>query len=317
MGNVCTCDQREGETLEYNILPLNFKKSNLSVLPKTYHLPTFFQKKLKELQALSPPKNIEKYDFDQNYYELPDKSIYQGTWDKEGRGSGYGKIIYLEKGYYEGGIECFQPKGKGRYITISNDVYEGDFNGMKQIEGSLSTSEGVVVKGTFYEFVIDGHGEEVWKDGTTFQGVYNNGQKNGFGKMAWYDDDMKVIETYEGEFVDNKFHGKGLYNWINKKKKYDGEWKDGKMNGKGEFNWKDGRGYKGEFKDDSREGYGEFRWYDGRMWKGNWKNGEKVGIGYLIDSSGVQQVGEWKDDKRVRWLSKEELHEFEKKNGKK
>ena len=44
---------------------------------------------------------------------------------------------------------------------------------------------------------------------------------------------------------------------------YEGEWKNNKMHGKGIFTWKDGRRYEGEYVNDKKEGFGIFEWPDG------------------------------------------------------
>ena len=45
---------------------------------------------------------------------------------------------------------------------------------------------------------------------------------------------------------------------------YDGEWISNKMHGKGVFTWADNRKYEGEYFDDKKHGYGIFTWPDGR-----------------------------------------------------
>ena len=314
MGNICQCDHQTSDSPnEYNLSsePLMKDHPKISLLSKTFEIPAIFQEKILHLPPLPTPKTA--YTFDENYYQLPDKTIYQGTWDKVGKAIGYGKLLYPDQGFYEGFIENFEPKGTGRYLTITNEIYEGKFDGLKKIVGFLINDEGIKVSGNFIDWTNEGQGEELWKDKTTFSGNYINGQKNGMGKMTWSDDKGIFLESYEGEFINNNFHGKGVYIWGNKKK-YDGEWKDGKMNGKGIFTWKDDRSYTGEFKEDLKEGYGEFKWNDGRIWKGNWIGGQKIGIGYFTDCEGVEQVGEWKNDKRVRWLTKVEVEERKKRN---
>jgi hypothetical protein len=47
---------------------------------------------------------------------------------------------------------------------------------------------------------------------------------------------------YEGEFVHNNIHGKGVYKWGDDRQ-YTGDWKDNKMDGQGIFTWIDGRKY--------------------------------------------------------------------------
>ena len=60
-------------------------------------------------------------------------------------------------------------------------------------------------------------------------------------------------DRYEGDFVDNKRTGKGIYTWATGDR-YDGDWIDGKQNGKGSFVYgpnsqRAGDRYEGEFVD--------------------------------------------------------------------
>ena len=81
---------------------------------------------------------------------------------------------------------------------------------------------------------------------------------------------------YEGEWKNDKAHGKGIYIFPDggKYKKYTGEWKNGEFHGQGKLTYTDGREYIGQF-----------------------KNGLKNGDGTLILSDGQKYVGEFKDDK--------------------
>lgn len=312
MGNACQCDRPPAENTEINLLALRgLKKGNpsLVLLPGTYEFPLKYKSLLSKVPTETPPNLLKSYD--QGFYKLPSGIVYQGTWDNEGRATGYGTLYFPNHGIYSGHIEDFEPQGEGHYIAENGDVFTGKFKGIKSCEGVMKTSEGAEITGTFIDGVVHGNGSEVWKDGTTFEGNYVHGQKTGFGKMFWYDENGKVSESYEGEFVENNFHGKGTYKW-GKKKSYTGQWRDGKMNGEGEFFWKDGRTFKGSFNGDLKEGYGEFQWIDGRCWKGDWVKGEKHGFGLSIDSAGVERLGEWKNDKRVRWLEKEEAENVKK-----
>jgi hypothetical protein len=53
-------------------------------------------------------------------------------------------------------------------------------------------------------------------------------------------------DRYEGEFVNGKFHGKGIYTWP------------------------DGRRYEGEYENDKKHGYGSYYWPDGKCYEGYW-----------------------------------------------
>jgi len=51
--------------------------------------------------------------------------------------------------------------------------------------------------------------------------------------------------------------------------KYEGEWVNNKINGKGIYKWKDGRVYNGEWLNNNMHGYGVYTWLeDGRKYEG-------------------------------------------------
>ena len=61
---------------------------------------------------------------------------------------------------------------------------------------------------------------------------------------------VKQYETggiYEGEFLNGKQHGQGIYRLPNGYI-YEGSWVDGKIEGKGKAEYPDGAIYEGEFK---------------------------------------------------------------------
>ena len=71
-------------------------------------------------------------------------------------------------------------------------------------------------------------------------------KKNGHGTEIYKDG-----STYVGEFKDGKYHGQGTYTFSDGRK-YVGEFKDGKQNGQGTHTWSDGRKYVGEYRDEER-----------------------------------------------------------------
>ena len=54
---------------------------------------------------------------------------------------------------------------------------------------------------------------------------------------------------------------------------YEGEYINDKKCGYGIFKWGNGNMYKGNFFDDVRHGYGEMYWSDGAYYKGMWELG--------------------------------------------
>lgn len=64
-----------------------------------------------------------------------------------------------------------------------------------------------------------------------------------------------MVERYEGQWKDDKFHGRGILifgegQW--KGDKYEGEFKDDKFNGKGTYTWYSGKIFTGEWREDVR-----------------------------------------------------------------
>lgn len=57
---------------------------------------------------------------------------------------------------------------------------------------------------------------------------------------------------------------------------YEGDWVDNKMHGHGVFTWVDGRRYEGAYEHDKKHGLGMFTWPDGRRFEGMWRNGKQV-----------------------------------------
>ena len=72
----------------------------------------------------------------------------------------------------------------------------------------------------------NGPGTKTYEDGSSYVGVFKDGERNGQGTYNYSDGDK-----YEGEWKDDKYHGQGT--WFGK-----GEWK--------------GQKYVGEYKDNKR-----------------------------------------------------------------
>lgn len=88
----------------------------------------------------------------------------------------------------------------------------------------------------------------------------------------------KFLENYKGEFLNDKFHGQGIYSWFNGKC-YSGEWKNGQMDGVGEFYWPKGTVYRGHYEKDMRHDKGEMIWSFDKRFRGSWAYGIRHGYG--------------------------------------
>ena len=101
-----------------------------------------------------------------------------------------------------------------------------------------------------------------------YEGNWLNDKMNGFGKLSI---DSKI--KYEGEFKDDKYHGKGIEHFSH-----------------GEFN--------GTFENGLRMGYGEFTWKNiDKIFKGNYLNNKKNGFGKLYENKKLIYEGDFRNDK--------------------
>ena len=125
----------------------------------------------------------------------------------------------------------------------------------------------------------------------TYRGPLVNGKATGHGVLTYKKDDRFGRISYEGDFKDNKKHGKGTHKLANGVS-YVGEFKDDKAHGQGTMKWTAGS-YEGEWKDDKYNGHGTLKWPDGKSYEGEWKDGYKHGQGTMKWTSGRSYIGEW------------------------
>lgn len=105
-----------------------------------------------------------------------------------------------------------------------------------------------------------GHGVERFANGDLYEGDYINGKPDGKGEYRWSDGSY-----YKGEFCGGLRHGKGFWSKAGKSRFdnltgndcYEGDYVNDKKCGKGIFRWASGAVYEGDFFDDHRHGNGE------------------------------------------------------------
>jgi hypothetical protein len=98
--------------------------------------------------------------------------------------------------------------------------------------------------------------------------------REGKGKVIHPSNDNTEVgqETYEGDWVNDKMEGYGIYHYSNGDI-YDGEWKDNQHNGFGKYFFTDGSHYEGEWKDHRMHGTGKFFDINGICWTGEFREG--------------------------------------------
>ncbi|OMJ88237.1 hypothetical protein SteCoe_9900 [Stentor coeruleus] len=136
-----------------------------------------------------------------------------------------------------------------------------------------------------------GKGTQLWSDGSTYEGYWENDKANGKGRLIHANGDV-----YEGEWKDDKAHGKGIYIHTDGAK-YDGCWENDKQHGKGVEIWPDGAKYQGTYENGQKHGGGKFEWADGSMYEGEFFANNIQGKGTYLWSDGRKYVGDWKENK--------------------
>ena len=124
-----------------------------------------------------------------------------------------------------------------------------------------------------------------------FIGIFYENEVNGNGKYITITNNTIQI-SFEGEFINNKANGYGIYK-INKKGFYEGEWENDLQNNIGIEEWNDGSLYKGEFKNGKKCGIGTYIWNDGAKYYGEWNNNFINGWGVYFFKDEKIYLGEW------------------------
>ena len=128
--------------------------------------------------------------------------------------------------------------GKAQITYINQSTFTGTFDSerIKQGEGT-------------YVWMAPGEDDEAVVEIARYEGNYENGSRNGIGKMTFPGGDT-----------------------------YHGEWVDGKMNGEGSYTYKKtGDIYSGTWVNNKKHGYGDYSFgADKSMLRGQWENGELV-----------------------------------------
>lgn len=89
------------------------------------------------------------------------------------------------------------------------------------------------------------------------------------------------MDTYEGEYVNDKKCGKGIYTWSTSNV------------------------YEGEYFNDYRHGFGEMRWIDGSWYKGEWIQGKMSGKGELCSLGRYIKKGVFENNRQVTDVSQD------------
>lgn len=170
------------------------------------------------------------------------------------------------------------------------------FNGKSKGAGvySIWVYSGGVTNGK-----LEGYGELVYNDDRFYKGNFREGLRSGHG--SWRLDE----QGYDGEFVNDKFHGKGkLTKWDGEM--YEGDFIDGAYHGQGKVVTSDGDIYVGGFENGRYHGEGELIKANGDKLSGSFERDNLHGNGLVCFANGdtlkgIFQSGTPNEDAVYRW----------------
>lgn len=211
-------------------------------------------------------ENDEKHFANKCLFDSRDY-IYWGEQNLEGKKHGYGTLIYSCGIKYE-----------GLWVNDKFNLY-----------GRIIDLDGTISEGFFIDEKLNGKGYQSTLIGS-YRGDFLNGIKHGLGELKTEN------EVYIGEFEDDQKHGNGRLEFILSGNYYEGNFVNNKIDGNGVYTWTFGDVYIGEFKSGILHGIGLYKWVNGDSYEGEYRNGLRWGKGTLVNSNGNKYVGEFQDN---------------------
>jgi len=187
--------------------------------------------------------------------------------------------------FFYGKIENGIKKGKGKYVDVGKNIYEGIWNKdtLTTNFGKIKYNDGSIYHGRIFNYRPDRKGIMQYKDGSMICGFFKKGNLN--GKGVYYNKDMQVV--YSGNWEDNLYHGNGIlyYSKLNMIL-YQGYFKKGYYSGFGKLYHKNTKlAYKGYFEEGKYDGKGQMYDLKGNMvLDGFWDKDNFIKKTYETDS---------------------------------
>ncbi|KAG8345289.1 hypothetical protein TRVL_03893 [Trypanosoma vivax] len=110
-----------------------------------------------------------------------------------------------------------------------------------------------------------------YRSGAVYEGSFEGTKRHGRGHWI-----HPGGESYEGEYVENKQEGLGVYRFVESGKCYVGNWKSGQMHGEGVYFFSADccTYYVGSYSDDKKDGVGFYSYENGVVTSQRWARGE-------------------------------------------
>ena len=94
-----------------------------------------------------------------------------------------------------------------------------------------------------------------YQDGSRYEGELINEKRNGKGIYRYANNDCFV-----GDWKDDRFHGRGYYIFLNGER-YEGDLTEGLKQGKGSYFYSNGNSYVGDYQRDKKHGQGTYTYF--------------------------------------------------------
>lgn len=185
-------------------------------------------------------------------------------------------------------MACIEPRSYSvlRHFPILL-IFLMSFSAKSAVTSSVTQ---IVFEETISELML---AEESWRfsNGDTYTGQWLHNKPHGKGVYQRLNGDV-----YKGEFRHGVMHGVGLYKFSNGDV-YKGGWSKGVAEGRGELNYQNGNRYVGEWQLGQRHGKGVLFYRSGSIYKGQWANDQKQGKGLMTYRNGERYIGDYKYNK--------------------
>ena len=208
-------------------------------------------------------------------------TVVEGSFDSGRFIGGICKAQYQNGEVYDGKMSAHMKREyKGVYYFNNGDRYDGDWvNDKRQGKGRLEFFDGGEFEGVFkddeiYDGKLIDKNQNIFKNDLKKGGYFLRGKLTGMGTATFMHGD-----TYEGEFRDGVFSGKGKLTYRN----LDSEYYEEVV-------------YIGNFRNHKREGYGEMTWTVGKEQFKGWFKSDQRFKGTMTLSDGNIYEGEWQND---------------------
>ena len=218
--------------------------------------------------------------------ELPNGDVYYGYWNKDLEKEGPGQLIQTNKKTYIYGLFQAGKLYKGKIISPLGEYIGEIENFIPNGKGKFIPKNGNTYEGEFVKGIKEGNGTLLFPDGSKYWGAFTNDVINGEGEFIWNNG-----YYYKGEIQNGMINGNGVLKGPNGSK-YTGTFKNGIFHGKGKFIWGDSNintkdknsfleTYMGEYNNGKKEGKGTYQLMNGDFFSGTFFADKQHGRGEL------------------------------------